>query len=167
MKSAPVLDSAGRRRSPATTEGRAPRNKGLRYPPDPPAVEEIVAVMHAAGDGPEGVRLCGIIVVLSSVGLRISEALALNETDLTRAGVHWLFAAARAISAVRSNSSLGMDAPGPDPRCAGSYRYVHTPSRTRTGDLLRERTSTEVPTVRPDARAGPAYIRRPRPKSKP
>jgi site-specific recombinase XerC len=86
MQSTPLLDSAGRRRSPATTasfhEGRAPRNKGLRYPPDPPAVEEIVAVMRAAGDSPEGVRLCAIIVVLWRAGLRISEALALNETDL-------------------------------------------------------------------------------------
>jgi len=48
MPSAPLLDRAGRRRSPATTasfdEGRAPSNKGLRYPPDPPSVEEIVAV---------------------------------------------------------------------------------------------------------------------------
>ena len=44
MQFTPLLDSAGRRRSPAITasfhEGRAPRNKGLRYPPDPPAVEE-------------------------------------------------------------------------------------------------------------------------------
>jgi site-specific recombinase XerD len=38
--------------------------------------------MRAAGDGPEGVRLRGIIVVLWRAGLRISEALALNETDL-------------------------------------------------------------------------------------
>jgi len=49
------LDRAGRRRSPATMQGflagRAPGNKGLRYPPDPPKVEEIVAVMRAAGDG--------------------------------------------------------------------------------------------------------------------
>ena len=41
MQSAPLVDSAGRRRSPATFAsfhvGRAPRNKGLRYPPDPPA----------------------------------------------------------------------------------------------------------------------------------
>jgi integrase len=86
MQSTPLLDRAGRHRSQATTasfhEGRAPSNKGLRYPPDPPAVEEIVAVMRAAGDSPEGVRLRGIIVVLWRAGLRISEALALNETDL-------------------------------------------------------------------------------------
>ena len=48
------LDRAGRRRSPATMPGclagRPPRNKGLRYPADPPKVEEIIAVMRAAGD---------------------------------------------------------------------------------------------------------------------
>ena len=39
-------------------------------------------MMRASGDTPEGVRLRGIIVVLWRAGLRISEALALNETDL-------------------------------------------------------------------------------------
>ena len=86
MQCLPLLDCAGRRRSPATTssfhQGLPPRNKGRRYPPDPPTVEEIIAVMRAAGDAPEGVRLCAVIVVLWRAGLRISEALALNETDL-------------------------------------------------------------------------------------
>jgi integrase len=86
MEPTALLDRAGRRRSPATTssfhQGLAPRNKGLRYPPDPPTVEEIVAVMRAAGDSAEGVRLRGIIVVLWRAGRRISEALALSETDL-------------------------------------------------------------------------------------
>ena len=86
MQSIPLPDRAGRRRSPATTSGFhrgvAPRNKGLRYPPDPPTVEEIIAVMRAAGDAPDGVRLRGVIIVLWRAGLRISEALALNETDL-------------------------------------------------------------------------------------
>jgi site-specific recombinase XerD len=80
------LDCAGRRRSPATLPGfhreRVPRDKGLRYPADPPTVDEIVAVMHAAGDGPDGIRLRALIVVLWRAGLRISEALALAETDL-------------------------------------------------------------------------------------
>jgi integrase len=60
------------------------RNKGLRYPPDPPTVEEIVAVMRAAGDHPDGIRLRDLIVVLWRAGLRISEALALSESDLDR-----------------------------------------------------------------------------------
>jgi site-specific recombinase XerD len=38
--------------------------------------------MRAAGESPEGVRLRGIIVVLWRAGLRVSEALAVNETDL-------------------------------------------------------------------------------------
>ncbi len=88
MESVGLLDRAGRRRSPATLssfhQGRIPRNKGLRYPPDPPTVEEIIAVMRAAGDAPEGVRLRGVIIVLWRAGLRISEALALAETDLDR-----------------------------------------------------------------------------------
>ncbi len=58
MKSVALLDCAGRRRSPATLSsfhhGRPPRNKGLRYPPDPTTVEEIIAVMRVAGDSPEG-----------------------------------------------------------------------------------------------------------------
>jgi site-specific recombinase XerD len=84
--SAPLLDAAGRRRSPATLPGfhagRPPRNKGVRYPADPPRIEEIVAVMRAAGDGIHGRRLRGLIVVLWRAGLRITEALALGETDL-------------------------------------------------------------------------------------
>jgi site-specific recombinase XerD len=86
MESVPLVDCAGRRRSPATLasfhQGRAPRNKGLRYPPDPPTVEEIVAVMRVAGDDRAGTRLRGVIVVLWRAGLRISEALALSESDL-------------------------------------------------------------------------------------
>ena len=63
-----LLDCNGRRRSPATVPGfhagRSPRNKGLRYPADPPTVEEIVRVMRAAGEGPVADRLRGMIVVL-------------------------------------------------------------------------------------------------------
>ena len=80
------LDRAGRRRSPATMPGflagRSPRNKGLRYPADPPKVEEIVAVMRAAGDAAHGRRLRGLIVILWRAGLRIQEALDLTEADL-------------------------------------------------------------------------------------
>jgi hypothetical protein len=59
-----LLDRAGRRRSPATLAefhaGHGPGNKGLRYPADPPRVEEIIAV----------------------AGLRIQEAVAPTEGDL-------------------------------------------------------------------------------------
>ncbi len=47
-------------------------------------MEEIIAVMRAAGEGPEAIRLRGLIIVLRHAGLRISEALALAETDLDR-----------------------------------------------------------------------------------
>jgi site-specific recombinase XerD len=81
-----VLDSAGRRRSPATLPGyhagRPPRNKGIRYPADPPTVEEIVAVMRHAPGNRHGWRVRAMIVVLWRGGLRIHEALALAEHDL-------------------------------------------------------------------------------------
>ncbi len=80
------LDRAGRRRSPATMPGfhagRPPRNKGLCYPADPPKVEEIIAVMRAAGDSAHGRRLRGLIAILWRAGLRIQEGLALTEADL-------------------------------------------------------------------------------------
>ncbi len=47
-------------------------------------MDEIIAVMRAAGESPDGVRLRGVIVILWRAGLRISEALALNESDLNR-----------------------------------------------------------------------------------
>jgi site-specific recombinase XerD len=81
-----VLDSAGRRRSPATMPGyhtgRPPRNKGMRYPADPPTLEEIVAVMRLTGNDRHGWRLRAMIVVLWRGGLRIHESLALAEHDL-------------------------------------------------------------------------------------
>src|SRR4051812_39570188 len=71
-----LLDAAGRRRPPATLPafhaGRPPRNKGIRYPADPPTIEEIVAVMRRAGDSVHGRRLRGLIVVLWRAGLRIT-----------------------------------------------------------------------------------------------
>jgi integrase len=85
MQSA-LYDAAGHRRSPVTMpgfhEGRAPRNKGHRYPADPPTVEEIIAVMRAAGSGADGARLRALVVILWRAGLRIGEALDLAETDL-------------------------------------------------------------------------------------
>jgi len=81
-----VLDAAGRRRSPATMPGyhagRPPRNKGLRYPADPPTVEEIIAVMRQTPDDRHGARLRALIVALWRGGLRVQEALALTERDL-------------------------------------------------------------------------------------
>lgn len=72
MPSTAMLDTCGRRPAPATLpsfhRGRPPPDKGQRYPADPPTVEEIVAVMHVAGDDPDAVRLRGLIVVLRRPG---------------------------------------------------------------------------------------------------
>jgi site-specific recombinase XerC len=81
-----LLDAAGRRRSPVTVPGYragcSPRNKGRSYPADPPRVEEIIAVMRAAGASPHGTRVRTLVVILWRAGLRINEALTLAETDL-------------------------------------------------------------------------------------
>src|ERR671911_1642966 len=81
-----VLDAAGRRRSPATMPGyhagRPPRNKGIRYPADPPTVDEIVAVMRPTAEDRHGWRLRAMIIVLWRAGLRVQEALAIAEHDL-------------------------------------------------------------------------------------
>ena len=88
MSSASMVrgDAAGRRRSPATIPGiwRAGHltTKGMQYPPDPPRPEEIVLVMRQAGQDRHGLRVRALIAVLWRGGLRISEALALNETDV-------------------------------------------------------------------------------------
>lgn len=78
-----LVDITGRLRSPAATPGHwaggAPPNKGLRYPADPPTVEEIILVMREAAPGAYADRL---IAILWRAGLRISEALALTESDL-------------------------------------------------------------------------------------
>jgi hypothetical protein len=102
----PVLDAAGRRRSPATLPGyhagRPPRNKGRLYPADPPTVEEIAAVMRQTGDDRHGFRLRALIVVLWRGGLRVQEALALGERDRDSRAGRWPCATARAGGGARS-----------------------------------------------------------------
>ncbi len=67
-----LLDAAGHRCSPATMpgyhRGRPPRNKGRRYPADPPTVDEVSAVMRAAGSGKGAARLRALIVLLWRAG---------------------------------------------------------------------------------------------------
>ena len=83
-----LLDAAGHRRSPVRMpgyhRGRPPRTKGRRYPADPPTVDEIIAVMRAAGTRKNSARLRALIVLLWRAGLRVSEALDLAESDLDR-----------------------------------------------------------------------------------
>jgi integrase len=106
-----LLDRAGRRRSPATLPGfhagHAPGNKDLRYPADPPQIEEIIAVMRSAGNGVHDRRLRGLIVIMWRAGLRIQEALSLTQCDLDY----------------------------PARRVAGSAREGRSPSRGRHGRL--------------------------------
>jgi hypothetical protein len=68
MSASILFDATGRRRSPATMPGhhcgRPPRNKGLRYPADPPTTEEIIAVMRCGGASPCGLRARALIVLL-------------------------------------------------------------------------------------------------------
>jgi hypothetical protein len=69
-----VLDAAGRRRSPAAMPGyhawRPPRNKGIRYPADPPTVDEIDAVMPTRRRPPR-MAAAAMVVVLWRAGLRL------------------------------------------------------------------------------------------------
>ena len=86
MPGTSLIDAGGRRRSPVTLPrylaGRSPHNENMTYLADPPRVEEIIAVMRQAGEGRHGVRVRALIGVLWRAGLRISEALALTETDV-------------------------------------------------------------------------------------
>jgi hypothetical protein len=58
MPDAVLIDAIGRQRSkvtlPGYLAGRAPHNKGMSYPADPPRVEEIIAVMRQAGEDRHG-----------------------------------------------------------------------------------------------------------------
>ena len=78
-----LLVAVGRRqRCPVIAKDRRRATRGMRYPADPPTVEEIVLVMRHAGDRPHGLRMRGLIVAMWRAGLRISETLALTESDL-------------------------------------------------------------------------------------
>jgi integrase len=86
MSQTRLVDVTGRRRSPAASPGHfagcVPPNKGQRYPAHPPTVEEIILVMRQAGRGRYADRTRGLIAILRRARLRISEALALTESDL-------------------------------------------------------------------------------------
>jgi len=99
---------AARAAMPGFRRGKAPRNKGQRYPADPPSVDEIVAIMREAQKARYGHRLNGLIVVLWRAGLRINEALSLTETDLDdRTARRWR----RACAGAWRRTSSGMPTP--------------------------------------------------------
>ena len=80
---------------------RAPQ-QGPPLPAGPAQRGGIIAVMRACGRRLEGVRLRAVIVVLWRAGLRISEALALSESDLDRRRGAVLVGMGKAASVARS-----------------------------------------------------------------
>jgi hypothetical protein len=100
MQSAPLL---GRARSAPLASGHVqlpprarPEQQGPPVPTGPADGRGDRRVMRVAGESPERVRLRAIVVIVWRAGLRISEALALDETDLDRAVARWSSAAAYA-----------------------------------------------------------------------
>ena len=111
MTDSSILDSAGRRRSPATLPGyhagRPPRNKGMLYPADPPTVEEIVCVMRHASEDAHGSRLRAMIVMLWRGGYAFMRLLYSESRTSTRSAARCSCAMARAGADVRSGWTRG------------------------------------------------------------
>jgi len=82
----PLVTPSGRPRSPVTLaeyrRGRAPANKGKRYPAEILTTAEIQALLEAFPGGPAGVRSRALVVLLWRSGLRVAEALALRVQDV-------------------------------------------------------------------------------------
>jgi len=132
--------------SPPTLQGshggRPPRNMGLRYPADPPRVEEAIAVMRAARDRPHGRRLRSLIVII-----------------VARGATHPRSARAR-----RSRSE------SPPRRAARPSRQGRTPAEVRMGAWRRstaspgtrsETADMPVSPSRGSESASPRRVRRP------
>jgi integrase/DNA-binding Lrp family transcriptional regulator len=83
---APLVNRTGRQHSPITLpeyrRGRAPANKGKRYPPEILTADEIHSLLDAFPGGPSGIRSRALVVLLWRSGLRIAEALALRVQDV-------------------------------------------------------------------------------------
>jgi hypothetical protein len=136
-----LLDAAGRRRSPVTMPGyhtgRPPANKGMRYPADPPTVDEIVAAMRHSPDDHHSWRIRAMIVVLWRAGLRVQEALSLVEHDLdppvlsppaTTAGP-------RRAPAACTDRALPLAPPPASATTAARRRDLRSPEVVRSGGL--------------------------------
>jgi hypothetical protein len=162
-----MLDSAGRRRSPATMPGyhvgRPPRNKGMRYPADPPTVEEIVAVMRHATDDRHGWAHArddrGLVA-----GLRVQEALALAEHVSTTGADRCSCATAREAGDARSawTSGAGSSYGRGWAQGQGSRSVRCSPSSTArpAGDRGQARRSARSSAGLPPVRASGAALRR-------
>lgn len=80
------VDRRGYYRSPITLaeyhRGKAPANKGRKFPAEPLRPREVLALIDACGRGHAGKRDRALIAVLWRAGLRVSEALALLPKDV-------------------------------------------------------------------------------------
>ena len=157
-----LLDAAGRRRSPATLPefhaGRPPRNNGMRYPADPPTIEEIVTVMRHAGDSVHGRRLRGLIVVLWRAGLRSARRSPSPRPTWTRVAVRCWCGAARAAGAARSAWTTGPGSgsrPGsrPGSSCRSGRCSASSPAPPRAALGGRRRPHRAAPRRAPGRRA--------------
>jgi integrase len=91
--------------------------------------------MRAAGDKPHGRRLCALVVVMWRTGLRISEALSLNEADLEPG---------RAAILVRQGKGGKRCEVGMDVGLATTPSVARLPDLTAAGStLLRNQRSNE------------------------
>lgn len=92
----PLLDHTGRQRSPITLPeyrlGRAPANKGRRFPVEVLTPREVQAILDALPNGAAGLRNRALIIVLWRAGLRVAEALSLlaKDVDLEHGAVNVL-----------------------------------------------------------------------------
>ena len=105
--------------------------------------------MRAAGDGPEAMRLRGLIIVLWRAGLRISEALALAETDLDRPRGAVLVRAGKAVAGGRSGWTDGRGSSStPGSSCAGPCRSARSSAfcaaRPAGGHAPRPRSAAQL-----------------------
>lgn len=89
-RTAEVIQLDSRRRPAKSTTG-GHHNKGLTFPPEPVTAEDIAALLAVCEPRKPGrsyelsaLRLRALIVVLYRTGMRISEALALQDSDLDR-----------------------------------------------------------------------------------
>lgn len=80
------VDARGFARSPATRPGylagRVPANKGKSYPASVLSRTEIAALLESLDDSPSNLRLAAFITMAYRVGLGITEAVALETSDV-------------------------------------------------------------------------------------
>jgi hypothetical protein len=143
-----LLDRADRRRSPATMPGsdagHAPGSRGLRYPAEPPKVEEIVAVMRAADDRAHGRRLRVLIAILWRSGCVSGSARAHRRRPRSPPRVAPWSGAARAgrrreagmdVWGLGADTALARDAAGAAGRSPVVRHQRHAPRTPRHSNL--------------------------------